>query len=598
MKCARTRSLRRPIFCAAVAALGVWRLPDVMDMPANPWGFGALSALLLAAFTALLLFTPAREDRRLARIACPIGFLFACFSVLGKAMSEKGELPSGSTLEALALLLSIAIYTVLFGAIVFLLYQLALRRLRRPKYTARPAEKKESTVSRLVRNGFFAFGVLLLCWIPVWLAFYPGTFRYDSGGQFSSYVDGAMTTQQPLLHTLLLSWALSLGNAPDSLTPGVALYCGGQMAVMAGICGYACAWLRGRGAPAGLRIAVLALFALMPLYPLWSFSATKDVLFAGFVLLLCLQTADLWRMGKAWFRLPGRMAAYVLTAVVMMLLRNNGVYAFCLTIPFAIIAAKNRRIRTAALLAVCVAGYLGANTLLTRATGAESGSYTEMLSIPLQQMLRVGGRVTATDEEQAMLADLYRQFDGVWPDAYTPLCADSAKWNLDEGVLSENVRAYLALWARLGAANPRLYLEAFLQQNLPYFYPGSKMEYNIVLGLLAMDPYQLEEHSLLPGLRSFYESYDKTLTLFGLGVTEPLSNVAVAVWLALLLLGLASYRRRWGEAIALIFLLAVWVTCLLGPIAVMRYMLEFFYGVPVLTALAFARDGGGGKIEA
>ena len=33
---------------------------------------------------------------------------------------------------------------------------------------------------------------------------------------------------------------------------------------------------------------------------------------------------------------------------------------------------------------------------------------------------------------------------------------------------------------------------------------------------------------------------------------------------------------------AFAFLIGIWITCLLGPVALMRYMLGLFYAVPVL----------------
>ena len=574
----------------AVALLAVWRLPDVVDMPANPFGFWGVTILAFAVLAPLLAVAFDNRNKRLAGVSYPLGLLFACFMVLGKAMNGNRALPEGTFPNVLSVMFSIAVFTAVCGAAVLLLYRLMLRRDRGKKKKPSTANGKESPASRLVGNGFFAFGVLLLCWAPVWLAFYPGTFRYDADTQFYTYLDGYMTTHQPLLHTLLLSWVLDLGNEWDSLTLGVALYCGAQLVAMAAILGYACAWLRRRRAPLGLRIALLVLFALLPLYPLWAFSATKDVLFGGFVLLLCLQTVDLWRDGVRWFRSPLRIAAFILTAVLMMLLRNNGVYALCLALPFAVIAAKSRRVRTAVLLVVCVAAYLGANALLMHATDAESGSYVEALSLPLQQAMRAATYGKTTAEDEAMLEELFMYYDGDWRDVYTSMCADNVKWNLDEDTLSADPQSYLALWRRLGAENPRLYLEAFLEQNLPYYYPGAKMQYNIVLGLLPMDMYELEQHSLLPGLKPFYEAYDDTLTLFGLPVTELLADNAWMVWVTLWLFGLAIYRRRQGATIATGFLLALWVTCLLGPIAAMRYMLGFFYATPVLFTLAFARE--------
>jgi hypothetical protein len=578
---------------AAVALAAVWRLGDVIDIPANAAALGALRIVLFAAFFMLTVSALAKPDRRLARVSWPVGALIALFLVLGKPMNERRALPEATAANVLGMVVAILAYAAVFGAAAYWLYRGVLRYTRAAD--VKPADEKESRFSRLTGNGFFTFAVLLLCWAPVWLAFYPGTFRYDAATQFSTYVDGVMTTHHPLLHTLLMGWLMDAGNELSSLTLGVALYSGVQMVLTSAILGYACAWLRTRRAPLGLRTAVLALFALYPLYPLWSFSATKDVLFGAFVLLTCLQTADLWRDGRNWFRSPVRVCLYVLTVILMMLLRNNGVYAFCLMLPFGVIAAKSRRVRTAALLLICVAGFLGANRLLVSAVEAEGGSYVEILSIPLQQVLRTAAQGELTGEDEALLEELYWQFDGAPGDAYAPMCADSAKWNLDEDVLTDDWQSYLSLWRREGLRNPKLFLEAFLEQNLPYYYPGAKMNYNIVLGLLPMDLYELEERPVLPALRPFYEAYDDTLTVAGIPGSGLLSDNAVMVWLTLWLLGLAIYRRQQGVVIAAVFLLAVWCTCLMGPIAVMRYMLGFFYTVPVLFAFAFARGGENAK---
>jgi hypothetical protein len=586
MRKLRTLSTGRLAASTLIALLAVWRLPDVARVPENIALLWLLRAGLFAALATLMAFAFALRDKRLAKVSYPMGFAYACFTVLGKQMNEQRALPQSGVSGALILALSIAVYTMVFGAIVLLLYRAALRYARWKQ--ERPAKVKEPLISRLVGNGFFAFALVLACWIPVWLAFYPGTFRYDADTQFFMYVDSAMSTHHPLLHTLLLGWLLDLGNELESLTLGVALYCGLQMLLMSGILGYACAWLRRRGAPLGLRIAVLVLFALLPLYSLWAISVTKDVLFGGFVLLLCLQMADLWRDGVNWFRSPFRLFFFFLTAVLMALLRNNGVYAILFALPFAVIIAKNLRLRTAALLLVCIGGYLISNQLLIRAVDAEGGSYVEMLSIPLQQTMRAATHGTITDEERAKLEELFWQYEYSWDDLYTPMSADNVKWNLDEDVFSDDLGGYLSLWWQVGLRNPRLYLEAFLEQNLPYFYPGAKMNYNIVLGVLPVDMYELEQQSKLPQLQPAYEAYDETLRVFNLPGSELLADNAFMVWLTLWMLGLSIYRKQRGVTIAAVFLLAIWVTCLLGPIAAMRYMLGLFYTVPVFFALAFA----------
>ena len=63
-----------------------------------------------------------------------------------------------------------------------------------------------------------------------------------------------------------------------------------------------------------------------------------------------------------------------------------------------------------------------------------------------------------------------------------------------------------------------------------------------------------------------------------------MSDAAFQIWLAMAGLALAVYRRQKGYMAAFTFILTVWFTCLIGPVAIMRYLLIAFYGVPVLLA--------------
>ena len=115
------------------------------------------------------------------------------------------------------------------------------------------------------------------------------------------------------------------------------------------------------------------------------------------------------------------------------------------------------------------------------------------------------------------------------------------------------------------------------------------MRYNIVLGCESNELYPVLEGSALPGLRAPYEAYDRDFSIFGVPYSFLLSNTALAVWVCIALSGFFAYRRQSAHFAATIFLLALWITNLLGPVAIMRYMLGFFYLLPVLAAYAIAR---------
>ena len=61
--------------------------------------------------------------------------------------------------------------------------------------------------------------LLVLCWTPVWLAFYPGSFSADSLTQFYSYYNEEPYAHHPLLHTAMLGGLMMLGIEIFGMTP-------------------------------------------------------------------------------------------------------------------------------------------------------------------------------------------------------------------------------------------------------------------------------------------------------------------------------------------------------------------------------------------
>ena len=63
------------------------------------------------------------------------------------------------------------------------------------------------------RKAFWiAFGTLVLCWLPVLIAFFPGITGYDIDGQAAQIYSGSYNTHHPLLHTLFLQLFMQLGK--------------------------------------------------------------------------------------------------------------------------------------------------------------------------------------------------------------------------------------------------------------------------------------------------------------------------------------------------------------------------------------------------
>ena len=487
-----------------------------------------------------------------------------------------GELRANGSFAALSWtdLPLFLLWTALFAAVLTVLFALMNRQAQR-------CPKPENLFSRIVSNGFVVFLFLLACWVPVWLAFWPGHFSADSITQFYSYYNEEHSSHHPLLHTLLLGFCMMLGidASPEGYaTNGLALYCGIQMVIVAACVAYAISWMKRRGVPVWVRLLVTLGFGLSPFFAPWTFYSQKDVIFGVLVLVFCLKLVDLWQFDWKWWRI----ASFIVIAVLMMLMRNNGVYALILLLPFAIWWMKGKRIPVAILLVACAGLYLAANSGLTVLLDAEAGSKVEILSTPLQQIARTlrDDPAAAEMDTEDVLGTLY--WDVSIAECYDERISDPVKWPVDYDLLDENIPGLLSLWARMLPAHFDTYVEAFLTQNLPYLLPGSDMYTSFDFTVEQPEWFPIEQTSYLPKLRALYETYDETMTFAGIPGTGLLADPAVQVWLCIIGFAFAIYRKERGLMTAFVFLLAIWFTCLLGPVAIMRYLLGLYYTVPVL----------------
>lgn len=480
---------------------------------------------------------------------------------------------------------------LLFGAILTVLFALMNRQVQR-------SPKAEKWLSRFVSNGFVVFLFLLACWVPVWLAFWPGHFSADPITQFYSYYNEEHSTHHPLLHTLLLGFCMMLGidASPEGYaTNGLALYCGIQMVIVAACMAYAISWSKRHGVPVWARLIVTLLFGLSPFYAPWTFCAQKDVIFGALVLVLTLQLTDIWTEGLNTLRIIG----FLVTALLMMLFRNNGLYAFLLLLPFAVWWKRSSRIATAVLLVACIILYLVVNNALIYALDAEKGSKVEMLSVPLQQIGRtLKQNPDAIDADtEGVLETLYG--DTSIADTYDETISDPLKWAIDYDSLDENIPSLLSLWLRMALDHLPTYTEAFLIQNLPYLLPGSDMRTYFDFEVQQPEWFPIEQTSYLPQVQQLFETYDDTLVYAGIPGSRYFSDAALHVWFCIIGFAFAVFRRDYGKMTAFAFLLSLWITCLLGPVANIRYMLGIYIAVPVLFAslLMPGKKGGMTSLE-
>ncbi len=386
-----------------------------------------------------------------------------------------------------------------------------------------------------------------------------------------------------------------------------------QMLLMAAAFGYTLAWLAKRNVPFALRTGLLLFYALFPTNSVLALSTTKDVLFSALVLLATLSVCEMADGTKDSFQLRDWIR-YVLFTTGMLLFRNNALYALLLSLPvlcFLLRAKKKSGLVswrsclafTVLALVLSVAGNLALKTTL----GAQNGSPREMLSIPLQQMART--RVKAEESlppEMRQTLDRYIPSEWVFA-AYNPYLADPVK---NRAVIHDDPAGLIKTWIRLGLEHPQIYIDAFLDTSAGYWFLEDRSHAQIYglgsesgFGYLSTDTRtmpagcEIPQQSLLPGLRAVMEQIVSDNSYQNIPILRLLFAPAFYWWLLCLYMAAVIYKRQYTLLLPAVFLVCYYLTLLLSPAVLVRYMYPFVVTAPVLFCCLFRRPRTGGRIH-
>ena len=456
-------------------------------------------------------------------------------------------------------------------------------------------EDKIYLPNRLFKKSWVYFlvmvAVLLVLWLPALLALYPGVYAYDASWQYDLYMQGRVTEHHPVIHTYLVGWIIdTVYRHTGMFNKAVLAYTLVQEFIMALGCGFIFYEFHRRKSRTWMHVLALVTFCLYPPFVLFVFSSTKDSLFAiavaDFVLLLLGAFED---AEGFWSKRTNRVL-FVVFLLEVTILRNNSVYAIVLTLPFLAVALwKAREVRAKALrtLAIAVAFFLIYKYPITNAVTVEGVSKAEMLSVPCQQIMRVytyhGDEIPADDK--AAVEELF-ECDS-WKRMYNPYIADATKGSLTKAATEEDFGKFKALWWRLFKQYPGEYIDSFLENTYGFWYPWPTYVLYSLGGegytpITVMQPG--EPNTKLPGLLEFYKLFENSSVVMGNNLISWLFAPATFLYIAIAVSFYMLKSKKRVVAIPFLYLGLLWLTYLLGPVAMVRYALYLYALVPVWPA--------------
>lgn len=442
------------------------------------------------------------------------------------------------------------------------------------------------------------FGVtialLLLMWLPSFIAAFPGVFSYDAPHQLWQFVspNGKIINNQPIVSSLMLFAVMKLGYTLFGGTweAGLTFYLVIQMGLFAATFAFILIRYILRKSYVIYTI-VLLFFGLYPANQLLVVNAAKDVMYALFFLWFVIIFAEIL---KAIYQdKPVPAYQYALYGVVLLLLmfwRNNTMYAFVLTMPFmCLLIIKHRAILSTMLVSVIVLGvYLFVTIWVYGWMGFGSTSIIESLAVPEQQLA-----FTYIKEKDTLTPEQIEFIEKLMPEdfaqVYVSTNSDYIRPRLSGGYIKEiGFTTFVKQWAEIGLNHKNKYIKAFLNNTRGYWYPYHEFS------RVGSDRYleydnssydqgiRIQRYMLGTEINDFYYNLADKYEIGKNPWINWLTSIAFTFWMTVIATGFAINQGRKELILVYLFIWLIWLTLFSGPLALMRYVYPFTITLPYL----------------
>ena len=593
------REWKRRLLAALLSFAGVCALSRMLKTGGDAIAFtnsifSVLTFLALYLLMEKILKASFRGKKRRWILPGLFGTAFSFCMITGVQLDTRGSVPFSDPSLWLA---------ILAGAVVMTLsvryFWDLIDGKQRERAVSRQKEGEATDQGEKRWNKFSGWllpsALIFVMYLPVFLAVYPGFFVYDAQDELMQVVTRSFSTHHPLVHVLMLGGIIQLVHKlTGSYNAGIACYTVFQMLVMAGIFGWCIRKLEKWGVGKGYRILTTLYFGLCPVLVMFSLCSAKDGLFAGMLLIMTILLTELFKAPEEFWKQKGKLLLLLAASLGMMLLRHNGFYAFAVFSVLTVIYLKKDRKKAALYFGGILATYLVVSAGLTGILRADASENQEMLTVPISQMARVyqNRKEELPSEEKELL---YQYLPQEALEHYTPKVSDGVKVHFNNQAYEADRGSFLKLWLKWGTENPFTYLNAWFMTSYGFWYPDTVIDVyrgNTVFTYTYEDSsyfgYEVEQpgtrQSKLPWLSEIYRRMSLEIFQQRIPVVSMLFSPGFLFWMSAFILGFWGYRGRWEKVMALMPVMLCWLTVLLGPTYLTRYVVYLWAVLPVILA--------------
>ena len=531
--------------------------------------------------------------------------------VLGYQL-QKFEYTAQNGKGVLINIINIIIFSVVLTTIVYILKNIIRQVEKKVQIKGKLQEKKRQIKDKKVVNSkkqtnnfrIMYFLIIILCWMPAFFAFCPAILNYDGPSQIMAYSvsKGRMTTQQPIISTLMMVSFFEFGiKVLGSSTLGMMCFSLFQMCFMAGGFAYTVNFVWKETDNKVITTLVLIFYAIFPYNQLFPLMTTKDTMFAGFTLFFVVQ---LYQFPREKFGIKEYVLLSIF-AVFMLLFRNNAAYALVVALPIMMIFLRDNKKKMFDIAIVFVIIFIVYQLCfegLIIATDSVMQSDREKLSVISQAIARVSKqkRDELTEDEIDEINYYFEDIDRLI-EVYDTNISDDTKRAIVIKKYEENPQGFYKLFLSMVKKYPIICVDSFLDTIRGYWYIFDN-SFNQIFheespetkGCLELTFYVVTDGTRenlvrdlneLPVLRKFYRSMFCQNNYTKIPVLYIVFQPAIYFYIALACLLYAIYKKDKNLVLPTIYLFLYFLTCFLGPGAIIRYIYANIVATPFILAM-------------
>lgn len=420
--------------------------------------------------------------------------------------------------------------------------------------------------------------LILLAWMPYFLRYYPGLLTADSCSQVAQAIGIAeLSNHHPIFHTAIISVFVNAGRLIfNNINTGVAFYTIFQMIIMAIMFATVIRYISKKQAPLAVRIIALLYYMFYPINALFSITMWKDILFSGMIPIYAILVIELLFNTEEFLESKKNIITYIIVSILVMFLRNNGMYIVILTIPFIIIVLRKYWKKIIAISTIIVLSYMILKTSIFSIFNIKEGSVGEMLSIPLQQIARTKKyHKEELDDETIKQIDQFFKCDNI-EEKYNPILSDPVKAELNTEYFDANKGEFIKLWLRLLESYFKDYVESFISNSYGYYYPEAK--HWVANRTMEQNNMGISQEPLIEG--KFVSKIDSLIERRDIPILSMFFSIGTAFWLIVICLGYKIMQKEYKHIVSYLIIFILWLTIVASPV-----FCEYRYAYPIFTIL-------------